>query len=127
MSPDHLIDDDEQYASSEDSDFAPDGLDAADRESIDSDSDAEGDRAAAKKRKRDAAENVAEDVDLDNSGDETVIKKGEKRRKKKKEEGGKAENVEDGEEGIVIKTRSMRAAEYVFSFPFRPSWRSILT
>ncbi|PKS06852.1 hypothetical protein jhhlp_006928 [Lomentospora prolificans] len=111
MATDRLADDDDNYASSEDSDFAPDEIDAADRESVDSDSDADLEKSEAPKRKRDAAD-APEDVDLDNSGDETVIKKGEKRRKKKrKEKGEELDEADDDAEGGLVKTRSMRAAE----------------
>ncbi|CAI4211784.1 unnamed protein product [Parascedosporium putredinis] len=94
MPDNHPIDDDdnaEQYASSEDSDFAPETADAAERESLgDSDSDDNDDdkKTATPRHKRDAAETAAEDVDLDNSGDETVIRKAEKKRKKKRKDKG---------------------------------------
>lgn len=118
MPPEPVIDD-EDYASSEDSDFAPDDApEQGDGQS--SDSEGEGDAnavaakpAAAPKRKRqqqavDGDGDAAEDAGFENSGDEAIIEKGKKKRKK----GPQARQVDDeGGEGGLIKTRSMRAVE----------------
>ncbi|KAK7737752.1 swr complex subunit [Cytospora paraplurivora] len=120
MPPEAVIDD-EDYASSEDSDFAPDDApDQGDGQSSDSEGDGEGDgkdtpkpAAAATKRKRqrrtgDGDGDAAEDLGFENSGDEAIIEKGKKRRKK----GPQARQIDDeGGEGGLIKTRSMRAVE----------------
>ncbi|ROW17594.1 hypothetical protein VPNG_00564 [Cytospora leucostoma] len=120
MPPEAVIDE-EDYASSEDSDFAPDDApDQGDGQSSDSEGDGEGDgkgapkpAAPATKRKRhrqtgDGAGDAAEDLGFENSGDEAIIEKGKKRRKK----GPQARQIDDeGGEGGLIKTRSMRAVE----------------
>lgn len=106
--PEPLIDDDQEpYASSDDSDFAPDTGAAAD----DSGSDSEkGDTqpAAVVKTKANKAPkgDDAEDVGYDNSGDEAIIKKGAKKRRKTR-----ADEDEEGGEGGLVKTRRQRAAE----------------
>ncbi|KAI1634117.1 bucentaur or craniofacial development-domain-containing protein [Biscogniauxia mediterranea] len=106
MPPDTILDED--YASEEDSDFAPDAV-PADGASDASESDNEGNqRAASPKRKR-AAEDNAEDG-FENSGDEAIIQKGKKRQKKSKKKDGHGDDDEGGEGGL-IKTRSMRAVE----------------
>ena len=106
----------EDYASEEDSDFAPEAAEAAEESSVSDDDDNEeeaGDAAEKpkpEKRKRTAVDE-AEDAGYDNSGDEAIIKRGEKRQKK-----AKAKDVADEEEtgeGGLIKTRSQRAVEYV--------------
>ncbi|KAJ9155008.1 SWR1-complex protein 5 [Pleurostoma richardsiae] len=100
---------DEDYASSEDSDFAPDdapGPESSDDEGGDDTSAA---TPAAGKRKR-PTEDAADDAGFENSGDEAVISKGKKRRRKDKHKDGGADDDEGGEGGLV-KTRSMRAAE----------------
>ncbi|RDL39372.1 SWR1-complex protein 5 [Venustampulla echinocandica] len=115
--PPELIPDDEEYASSEDSDFAPDAAPVRDDEEVSSDSELEAEsvkttKPAKRKRGTDAEE--AEDAGFENSGDEAIIEKGKKRRKKKGKKGkkGNDEAVEDeGGEGGLVKTRSMRAAE----------------
>lgn len=106
--------DDEDYASSEDSDFAPDGApEHGGDASSDDEDEAAGDVAqpAAAKRKRQpqAGDGVdAEDAGFENSGDEAIIGKGKKKQKK----GRQAQRDEDeGGEGGLIKTRSMRAVE----------------
>ncbi|ROW12171.1 hypothetical protein VMCG_00128 [Cytospora schulzeri] len=120
MPPEPVIDD-EDYASSEDSDFAPD--DAPDQgDGPSSESEGEGDAnaaatavkptpAAKRKRQKQAGDgdgDAAEDAGFENSGDEAIIEKGKKRRKK----GPQARQVDDeGGEGGLIKTRSMRAVE----------------
>ncbi|KAG9253334.1 SWR1-complex protein 5 [Emericellopsis atlantica] len=103
---------DEQYASSEDSDFAPDAVPAT----ADSDvSDSEPEDAAAdadqssKRAKAKADKKTADDEGYDNSGDEAIIKKGE--RKSKRRKGKDADDEDEGGEGGLIKTRRQRAAE----------------
>ncbi|TDZ24391.1 SWR1-complex protein 5 [Colletotrichum orbiculare MAFF 240422] len=113
MPPDPVIDD-EEYESSQDSDFAPDDDAAAagvDSEAEDSDSEAHAE-AASSKRKRDATAEEADDAGFENSGDEALIKKAKKKRKKTKGGDGEAAADDDeGGEGGLVKTRSMRAAE----------------
>lgn len=109
MPADRVIDEDEDYQSSQDSDFAPD--DAPDAASGPSDSEDETDEAA-RKRRRPVNETTADGGDdYDNSGDEAIIERGRKRQKRAK---AKGETVDDeGGEGGLIKTRRQRAAEYV--------------
>ncbi|RCI11469.1 hypothetical protein L249_7195 [Ophiocordyceps polyrhachis-furcata BCC 54312] len=98
-------DDDEQYISSQDSDFAPDeapaheGSDASDSE------DEPRRQDGPTKRRRSEAED--EEDGYNNSGDEAVIQKGRKRQKRNKGE----EHLYDGGEGGLIKTRRQRAEE----------------
>ncbi|RGP68241.1 swr1-complex 5 [Fusarium longipes] len=108
MPPDPLLDEDEQYASSEDSDFAPDDApnQASDQSDVEDEKDE--DDKATNKRSRTADEDAA-DAGYDNSGDEAIIKRGEKRRKKTQTKG--VQEDEDGGEGGLIKTRRQRAAE----------------
>ncbi|CAJ2509984.1 Uu.00g058840.m01.CDS01 [Anthostomella pinea] len=109
MPPDPIIDED--YASEEDSDFAPDA--PAEGASDASDSEGDGDElAAAPKRKRTVEDDAADDG-YENSGDEAIISKGKKRQKKasKIKDGGVAEDDDEGGEGGLVKTRSMRAVE----------------
>ncbi|KAH8673836.1 bucentaur or craniofacial development-domain-containing protein [Xylariales sp. PMI_506] len=115
MATEPLLDDD--YASEEDSDFAPDAA-PVDGESEASDSDGEagagaGAGAAVKsKRKRDVGDNTGDDDGFENSGDEAIISKGKKRQKKKKHQQKDGPPDEDDDaEGGLIKTRSMRAVE----------------
>ncbi|KAK3950770.1 bucentaur or craniofacial development-domain-containing protein [Pseudoneurospora amorphoporcata] len=103
----------EDYASEEDSDFAPEAAEAAEESSVsDDDNDEEvGDDAEKLKpenRKRTTVDE-AEDAGYDNSGDEAIIKKGEKRQKKAKTKDVAGE--EETGEGGLIKTRSQRAVE----------------
>ncbi|KAL1843805.1 hypothetical protein VTJ49DRAFT_7515 [Mycothermus thermophilus] len=103
---------DEDYVSEEDSDFAPD--EAAAEESSVSENEADGDdgeSATLVNRKRAAGEAEAEDAGFENSGDEAIIERGKKRQKKsdKKYDGGADD--EGANEGPLIKTRRMRAAE----------------
>ncbi|QSZ34945.1 hypothetical protein DSL72_007807 [Monilinia vaccinii-corymbosi] len=123
--PPALIPSDEEYASSEDEDFAPDATPAqeesseSEEEHEDEDSAAVIDRSKKKtpKRKR-GDDEEAEDAGFENSGDEAIIERGLKRRKKKGKKGGKDEEEEDeGGEGGLIKTRSMRAQEKVEKKP----------
>lgn len=111
--PPELIPDDEEYASEEDSDFAPDAEPAPDAESSDEESKAEEPAAIAKpqanKRKR-GDEEEAEDVGFENSGDEAIMKEGTKSKRKKGKK-SKEEVEDEGGEGGLVKTRSMRAQE----------------
>ncbi|POR38536.1 SWR1-complex protein 5 [Tolypocladium paradoxum] len=108
MPPDPLLDDDdEQYASSEDSDFAPDEAQLHGSERSDSDDEATEPTA---KRRRPAGDVDGQDDGYDNSGDEAIIEKGRKRRKKAKNR-GQASGGEDDGEGGLIKTRRQRAEE----------------
>ncbi|KAM5351429.1 hypothetical protein ACJ41O_004152 [Fusarium nematophilum] len=107
MPPDTLLDDDEQYASSEDSDFAPDAAQDQASDHLDSDDD---DDKATNKRSRPVDDSDAAEAGYYNSGDEAIIKKGEKRRKKTQAKAGREEEEEGGEGGL-IKTRRQRAAE----------------
>jgi len=117
--PPELIPSDEEYASEEDSDFAPDA--APTREDVDSsDSESEAEEPSVKakqkskpvKRKRTGDGEEAEDAGFENSGDEAIIERGLQRQKKKGKKEG-AEDDDDGGEGSLVKTRSMRAQEYV--------------
>lgn len=100
---------DEQYASSEDSDFAPDA--APEPASDESES---GDATAHGPSKRKCTETIAdgkgEEDGYDNSGDEAIIAKGQKRRKRAHAKGQYVDDEEGGEGGLV-KTRAQRAAE----------------
>lgn len=115
MPPEPVVDD-EDYASSEDSDFAPaDAPDQGDGPSSDSEGEVDAAAkpvpAAKRKRQKQAGDDdcgAAEDAGFENSGDEAIIEKGKKRRKK----GPQARQIDDdGGEGGLIKTRSMRAVE----------------
>ncbi|KAL7927920.1 bucentaur or craniofacial development domain-containing protein [Trichoderma austrokoningii] len=109
MPPERIIDEDEEYESSQDSDFAPD--DAPEAASSSSDSEDGDDDKAAKKRQRpvkDASAEAREDEPND-SGDEAIIQKGRKKQKRAKAKGEAADD--EGGEGGLIKTRSQRAAE----------------
>ncbi|CAK7221141.1 swr complex subunit [Sporothrix curviconia] len=112
MSAHDAVMDDENYASSEDSDFAPDNApDAASAADSDSEGEAndreeapktqQAQRAAAKK-----GADEAEDVGYENSGDEAIIGKGKKRRRRHGDSDG-----EDGGVGGFVKTRHQRANE----------------
>jgi hypothetical protein len=103
---------DEDYSSAEDEDFNPDA--APTNELSESEDEGQGDeQPAIKKRKRQAGDTEAEDAGFENSGDEAIIDKGNKRRKRSKgKDGGQAENeADEGGEGGFVKTRSMRATE----------------
>ncbi|KXH40639.1 bucentaur or craniofacial development [Colletotrichum simmondsii] len=116
MPPDPTIDD-EEYESSQDSDFAPEDAAAADDGASEaSDSEADDGEDTAKtttKRKRDASGDEA--ANFENSGDEALIKKAAKKKLKKAARDAAAAlalGVDDeGGEGGLVKTRSMRAAE----------------
>ena len=109
MPPDPLLDEDEQYASSEDSDFAPDDAPNQASDQSDVEDEKEGGNRATNKRTLPAADEDAADAGYDNSGDEAIIKRGEKRRKKTEARG--VQEGDEGGEGGLIKTRRQRAAE----------------
>lgn len=128
--PPETLSDEEEYVSSEDSDFAPDaagpGRDSS-GESDDNDDDGDeggggggsGDKPKAKRKSSagDGRGDEAEDAGFENSGDEAIIEKGKKKRRKGKDKHGEVgEDDEGGEggEGGLIKTRSQRAVEWVF-------------
>lgn len=121
--PPPLVDpeiDDEEYASEEDSDFAPDEV--AGDEGASSDSEADAADATPKavpstKKRKQAGDKAGEDGDagFENSGDEAIIEKGKKRRKRGQQPARAGLDEEEGGEGGLIKTRSMRAVEYVQS------------
>ena len=117
--PPALIPSDDEYASEEDSDFAPDDAAATTaqgdgEDSSDDESDAETDKGKGKEKsttKRKRVGEEAEDAGFENSGDEAIIEKGLKRRKRKEKKG--IEDEDEGGDGGLVKTRSMRAQEYV--------------
>ncbi|OAA67411.1 SWR1-complex protein 5 [Cordyceps fumosorosea ARSEF 2679] len=106
MAADPVTDDDEQYDSANDSDFAPAGepnIVSSDEE------DNDGDEGRKRKKPSKVAANHAaatdDDVVYENSGDEAIISRGKKKLKK-------AKDAEDeGGDGGLIKTRAQRAAE----------------
>ncbi|KKY38670.1 putative swr1-complex protein 5 [Diaporthe ampelina] len=112
MSHEPMIDD-EDYASSEDSDFAPEEAPERGDVSSDDEDEAAGDatESAPVKRKRQPRAgdgDGVEDAGFENSGDEAIIGKGKKKQKSSRQ----AQRDEDeGGEGGLIKTRSMRAIE----------------
>ncbi|OHE94637.1 bucentaur or craniofacial development [Colletotrichum orchidophilum] len=116
MPPDPTVDD-EEYESSQDSDFAPEDAAAADdgaSEASDSEADdGENEAKTTTKRKRDAGGD--ETADFENSGDEALIKKAAKKKLKKAARDAAAAlalgEEDEGGEGGLVKTRSMRAAE----------------
>ncbi|KAK7743400.1 swr complex subunit [Diatrype stigma] len=112
---------DEDYASDEDSDFAPDAApaegasDASESEEGEESDDRPRAAATTQKRKRPTGENDDDDG-FENSGDEAIIQKAKKRKKKAKRKDGAAATAaaaedDEGGEGGLIKTRSMRAQE----------------
>jgi len=119
MAPhDPHLEPEEDYASEEDSDFAPEDAPAnevsSDDENDENDNEAvDGEKPVPGKRKRPAPANPeAEDIGFENSGDEAIVEKGKKRQKKSKSKHVAANaDDEDGEDRILIKTRSMRAVE----------------
>jgi len=116
------IPEDEDYASSEDSDFAPEEVPKHDS-SESSDSEPEADDGVKKtskkprgkpaKRKRNDGEEDG-DIGFENSGDEGLIKEGKKALKRRRKKG---EESDDGGDGGLVKTRSQRALEYVTYLP----------
>jgi hypothetical protein len=138
---DPLLDEDSDYASSEDSNFAPDEVpQAAGSGSSDSDSESEAendtdDVKSAKeqkikgvtrtvKRKRDKIEG-AEDVGFENSGDEEIVEKGLKRRRKRGKKSNEDED-DDGEggEGGFVRTRRMAMLAWVAQVQVYTDWRN---
>ncbi|KAK2028192.1 BCNT-domain-containing protein [Colletotrichum zoysiae] len=118
MPPDPILDE-EEYESSQDSDFAPEDAVAADGASEASDSETDGEDAAARttkpaKRKREGVDGEAEDAGFENSGDEALIKKAKKKRRRRAKDADAAavpDEEDEGGDGGLVKTRSMRAAE----------------
>ena len=117
--PQSIHDEDDQYASAEDSDFAPE--DAPDAASEASDSEGDSEAPATTKRKRET-DDAADDAGFENSGDEAILSKGQKRRRKGKDRDADAARPDEGEDGPLVKTRSMRAAEYVPCLPESDRW-----
>ncbi|TAQ86089.1 hypothetical protein B7494_g5584 [Chlorociboria aeruginascens] len=121
MPPD-LLPSDEEYASSEDPDFAPEALplQASGSEASESESEAEPapsvkkPKSTKRKRNKERPDQEAEDVGFENSGDEAIIEKGLKRKRKKRKN---ADEEDEGGEGGLVKTRSMRALEKVEKKP----------
>jgi hypothetical protein len=118
MPPDTILDD-QEYGSSDDSDFAPD---VAPTQASDDSSDEESEPAEVKvkkakprstKRKR-GQDDEAEDAGFENSGDEAIIEKGLKKQRKSK---NKEVDDDEGGDGVLIKTRSMRALECALPSP----------
>ncbi|UKZ63304.1 uncharacterized protein TrAtP1_004534 [Trichoderma atroviride] len=88
MPPERIIDEDEEYESSQDSDFAPDADDAPDAASSPSDSEDGDDNKTARKRQRPVKDATAEgEEEPNNSGDEAIIEKGRKKQKKSQSQG----------------------------------------
>jgi hypothetical protein len=116
-----LIDvvDDEDYASSEDSDFAPETAADIETAAASEDSEPESDGAEQQqakpkkpvKRKRAAQNEEAEDVGFENSGDEEIVGKGLKKQRRKRRKG--EQDDDEGGEGGFVKTRRMAALAYV--------------
>ncbi|THZ75520.1 BCNT-domain-containing protein [Aureobasidium pullulans] len=100
------IDPEEEYKSSEDEDFNPDGLEAAQDEDLSSSEDEEAlqpkTKKAPKKRKK-AQVDAEEELD---SGDEATITELRKSKKRKTDD-----DEDSGGEGGLIKTRAQRKAE----------------
>jgi len=118
------IPDDEDYASSEDSDFAPEEIPKLES-SDSSDSEPETNDAGEKKQKKSnskpkpakrkrSGEDEDGDLGFENSGDEGLIRAGKKALKRRRKKG---EESDDGGEGGLVKTRSQRAQEYVSHLP----------
>jgi len=103
---DHV--EDEAYNSASDDDFTPDKI-PVDDDAASSSSDEEdqvSNLAATKPKKPKILKKVTDGgLDFDNSGDEATIQKG--RRKKRKAE----DDLEDGGDGGLVKTRAQRRAE----------------
>ncbi|ERS97744.1 hypothetical protein HMPREF1624_05915 [Sporothrix schenckii ATCC 58251] len=114
MPPADVVMDDENYASSEDSDFAPENVpdhaSAADSDDDDNDDDDDANATTSGQRagKPTSGDMEAEDAGFENSGDEAIIGKGKKRRRRDKDSDG-----EDGDGGVggFVKTRNQRANE----------------
>jgi hypothetical protein len=118
MPPDPRLDDDSDYASAEDSDFAPEtaplaasddssGSESGDENTVNKSNNRPKTNTAKRKRARVAATEEAEDVGFENSGDEEIVERGLKRQRKK---GKKSkEDEDDGGEGGFVRTRRMAA------------------
>jgi type II secretory pathway component HofQ len=122
--PDPLLDDDSNYASSEDPDFAPDAATQAPiSDSSGSESETEGNsidarrtkeharkgRAKSGRRKREKDEG-AKDLGFENSGDEEVVETGLKKRRKRSKKDDRVDDDEsDGGNGGFVRTRRMAA------------------
>lgn len=107
------VEEDENYASEEDSDFAPDALptvQGSDSEASESEDEADPGlkKNYTKPTKRKRGNEEAEDLGFENSGDEAIIGKGLKRRRKNKK--GDLGDDDEGGEGGFVKTRAMKAA-----------------
>jgi hypothetical protein len=106
---------DDDYVSEEDSDFALDDAPVEDSSVSDDDDEVAADAqkpATAKPKQR--AEDGADDAGFENSGDEAIIEKGKSRQRKANRKGVEVDEDEDeGGEGGFVKTRRMRAVEYV--------------
>jgi hypothetical protein len=113
MPPDPLIIDDSDYASEEDSDFAPEAaapVGSGESSATESEAESGSEKHVKKprKRKRATANNEeAEDVGFENSGDEEIVERGLKRQRKKGRKG--LEDEDEGGEGGFVKTRRMAA------------------
>lgn len=110
---------DDDYISAEDSDFAPDKV-VNGNDEISDDEDKTGTRPN-KKRKYVSDTNSPRRqsaVSFENSGDEAIISKGKKRRKKQARysDAEHAALDTDEDDGPLIKTRAMKAVEYVIIF-----------
>lgn len=104
---------DEEYASSEDSDFAPDAAPAeveSESEASDNEMHATAGTRPKKPSKRKRTDDDAEDLGFENSGDEAIIEKARKKRKKKGSNETAEEDEDEGGEGGFVKTRAMKAA-----------------
>ncbi|KAJ2987604.1 hypothetical protein NUW58_g4409 [Xylaria curta] len=101
---------DEDYASEDDSDFAPGAAPADDGSESESGSEVDDDRPSGATPKRKRTDAGASEHDLENSGDEAILQKGRRRQKKAKRAGDDAGENEGGEGGL-IKTRRQRAQE----------------
>ncbi|EGX96788.1 SWR1-complex protein 5 [Cordyceps militaris CM01] len=103
MATDALTDEDEQYDSTNDSDFAP-GVEP-DIVSDDDTGDEGRKRKISDKETPNSGDTAEDDVVYENSGDEAIITKGKKKLKKAKDAD------DEGGDGGLIKTRAQRAAE----------------
>ncbi|RYP83212.1 hypothetical protein DL769_001408 [Monosporascus sp. CRB-8-3] len=109
MPPEPVVDED--YASEEDSDFAPDAAAVAGVSDVSESEDESDQPGATRKRNKRPADDDAADDGFENSGDEAIIQKGKKRQKRARRKDGAVEDDEEAGEGGLIKTRSMRATE----------------
>ncbi|KAF4585619.1 SWR1-complex protein 5 [Ophiocordyceps camponoti-floridani] len=100
--PSNAPPDDEPYASSQDSDFAPDELRAPGSQGSVSEDESEDARSSFKRRRA----VTDDDGGCNNSGDEAIIEKGRKRQKRRG-----VIHEDEGGDGALIKTRRQRAEE----------------